>query len=101
MFMCMQPFEVRMFPPTEKELWQGCSVIWSYMELFGYERLSKAIFVDQAPLQNTTSDWKTGSKGCYDGPSLARLQAALHADMDAFAKGALRLALKPPLDPWS
>ena len=29
----------------------GCAVIWSYIELFGEERLSQAVFVDQAPLQ--------------------------------------------------
>jgi hypothetical protein len=96
--MDMHAFENRVCPPTDKELFQGCSVIWSYMELFGYDRLSKAIFVDQAPLQNTTPDWKTGSKGCYDGPSLARLQAALHADMGAFAKGTMLLVLQLPLD---
>lgn len=67
---------------------QGCSVIWSYMELFGSEHLAKAVFVDQAPLQNTTADWTTGSKGCFDGPSLAGLQATLHADMRGFAQGA-------------
>ena len=29
----------------------GASIIWSYIELFGEQRLAKAIFVDQAPLQ--------------------------------------------------
>jgi pimeloyl-ACP methyl ester carboxylesterase len=29
----------------------GAAVIWSYVELFGVERLGKAVFVDQAPLQ--------------------------------------------------
>lgn len=29
----------------------GAAVIWSYFELFGSARVSKAVFVDQAPLQ--------------------------------------------------
>lgn len=29
----------------------GAAVIWSYVELFGGDRLGKAVFVDQAPLQ--------------------------------------------------
>lgn len=29
----------------------GASIIWSYVELFGDARVSKAVFVDQAPLQ--------------------------------------------------
>ncbi len=29
----------------------GCAVIWSYIELFGEERLAAAVLVDQAPLQ--------------------------------------------------
>ena len=50
--------------------------------------LRNAIFVDQAPLQNRAPDWIIGSRGCYDAASLAALQAALHADMSAFADGA-------------
>lgn len=63
-------------------------MIWSYLELFGDAGLKSAVFVDQAPLQNKTDDWAIGSKGCYDAESLAALQAALHADMAAFADGA-------------
>ena len=29
----------------------GASTIWSYIELFGEERIARAVFVDQAPLQ--------------------------------------------------
>lgn len=73
---------------------QGCSVIWSYIELFGEERLQRAVFVDQAPLQNVAPDWKSGSKGCYDIASLRKLQEALHTDMLAFAKGVICFALQ-------
>ena len=65
----------------------GSSVIWAYIELFGHDRLSKGVFVDQAPLQNSKPDWNIGSKGCHDAASLAQLQAALR-DMADFADGA-------------
>ncbi len=29
----------------------GASTIWSYIELFGDDRIARAVFVDQAPLQ--------------------------------------------------
>jgi len=29
----------------------GASTIWSYLELFGEDRIARAVFVDQAPLQ--------------------------------------------------
>lgn len=29
----------------------GSSIIWSHLELFGDARISKAVFVDQTPLQ--------------------------------------------------
>jgi len=32
----------------------GASCIWSYLELFGDARVSKAVFVDQVPLQVRT-----------------------------------------------
>lgn len=67
-------------------------MIWSYIELFGEERLRRAVFVDQAPLQNTSPDWQCGSKGCYDTSSLKKLQEALHTDMSAFAKGVTQLS---------
>jgi len=28
----------------------GCSVVWSYMDLFGYDRINKAIFDDEPPV---------------------------------------------------
>ena len=35
----------------------GCSVIWSYWDLFGAERLSKLIFVDQMPFITSNPAW--------------------------------------------
>lgn len=61
----------------------GCAVIWSYFELFGLSggrdraAVAKAVFVDQAPLQNRAPGWDLGSKGCHDEASLGRLKEAL------------------------
>ena len=35
----------------------GCSVIWSYWDLFGAERLDKLILVDEPPLLTSNSAW--------------------------------------------
>lgn len=65
----------------------GASTIWSYIELFGEDRIARAVFVDQAPLQNLAEDWNLGSTGCYDAVSLARLQTTLKYDFRAVALG--------------
>jgi pimeloyl-ACP methyl ester carboxylesterase len=65
----------------------GASVAWSFSEQFGCERICGIVVVDQAPLQNRAEDWALGSKGCFDMPSLAALQASLQADLGAFADG--------------
>lgn len=76
----------------------GASTIWSYIELFGNLRLAKAVFVDQAPLQNLAEDWNLGSKGCYDAASLARLQSILKYDFKAVADGNTQSCLSQPLE---
>eukprot|EP00854_Cymbomonas_tetramitiformis_P005001 gene5001-6091_t len=65
----------------------GCAIIWSYIELFGNERLGKAVFVDQAPLQFYASDWKLGSNA---------LRMMLKYDFDAFAKGTAEGCMQRP-----
>ena len=59
----------------------GCAVLWSYSELFTTDAFSRMIFVDQAPLQNYTTDGSRGpeyvSKGCNSAESLARLEQKL------------------------
>lgn len=35
----------------------GCSVIWSYLDLFGSERLSKLVLVDQMPFITSNPAW--------------------------------------------
>lgn len=75
----------------------GCAVIWAYVELYGDASLGKLVFVDQAPSQWMMPDWKFGSKGIYDSPSLANIQAAVQ-NMDAFADGNAECCLSKPPD---
>ena len=55
----------------------GSAVLWSYLELFGQDRIKKLICVDQAPLQYTGPDWAWGQNGCYDVEMFIRLCADL------------------------
>jgi len=76
----------------------GCAVIWSYVELYGQASVSKLIFVDQAPSQWVYPDWKLGSKGIYDPPSLINIQNAVK-DLNAFADGNAACCLTRPVPP--
>jgi non-heme chloroperoxidase len=74
----------------------GASIIWSYFELFGIDgRIDKAVFVDQAPLQNLAPDWRGGSTGCYDIQSLTRLQCRVVEDFKGFARDNARFCSSP------
>lgn len=77
----------------------GCAIIWSLIELFGEARLKQAVFVDQAPLQNITPDWKWGSTGCYDLVTLTRLQCKLQTDFKGFAADNGKFCASLPLSP--
>lgn len=55
----------------------GAAILWSYCELYGNDRIVKAVFVDQAPLQYQTDDWKLGSLGLKGPSDLANLKSAL------------------------
>lgn len=44
----------------------GAAILWSYLELFGNERIAKLVCVDQSPAQYTGPDWVWGQNGCYD-----------------------------------
>ena len=58
----------------------GCPVIWSYLELFGAERLSRTVFVQQSPRQYIGLDWPYHHAACYDDAALATMQAQVAAD---------------------
>lgn len=79
----------------------GCAIIWSYVELFTEATLGKLVFVDQAPSQWLFPDWKHGSKGIYDPPSLANIQRVVNSDMPGFAKGNAECCLTKVVQPSS
>ncbi|OAG72018.1 peroxidase [Gluconobacter japonicus] len=62
----------------------GCPVIWSYLELFGQDRLRSAIFVQQTPKQYYSPEWKLGHATCYDQAGLAYLQQQVFLDSENF-----------------
>lgn len=76
----------------------GAAVWWSHAELFGPARLASHAFVDQVPLQNrdAATGWALGSRGIYDGPSLAAVRAALAADASAAAADTVAVCLSRP-----
>lgn len=75
----------------------GCPIIWSYLELFGNERLSAAIFVEQTPRQYLAPDWKYAHAACYDDAGLARTQMQVELDTKNFDEQNLSQILHSPL----
>ncbi len=66
----------------------GCSVGWSYLELFGPERLSRLIFVDEAAAVTGNPSWpqsELDALECFfaDPAALAEFQGAVRATPDA------------------
>lgn len=57
----------------------GCAVIWAYVELYGVNRISAAMFVDQSPWQMVAPDgsWQYGSSGAFSESAIACLSAKL------------------------
>ena len=37
----------------------GCAVIWSYLDLFGQDRIERLVFVDQSPLYTSRPYWES------------------------------------------
>ena len=75
----------------------GCPVIWSYLELFGQERVRDAIFVQQTPRQYFSPAWKLGHAVCYDQAGLTYLQQQLFLNATEFDKGNLASCLNNPI----
>lgn len=71
----------------------GCSILWSYTELFGCEVFSQMIWVDQAPMQNYASDGSWGSaegnRGMNSAAAVANLKATLKYDPDSVYRGTI------------
>jgi len=68
----------------------GCSVTWCYLDLFGPERLSRLILVDEAALVTGMPHWSNTERqalGCFfaDPGALAEFQRGVLAATDAEA----------------
>lgn len=68
----------------------GASILWSYLELFGNDRISKLVSVDQSPAQYIGPDWKWGQTGCYDVESFIRLTCDLKYAERESAEGTVK-----------
>ncbi|MGE0194322.1 MAG: alpha/beta fold hydrolase [Methylocystis sp.] len=44
----------------------GCSVVWCYLDMFGSERLSKLVFVDQSPFLTANPAWSDGERNAAE-----------------------------------
>lgn len=75
----------------------GCPIIWSYLELFGSERIRNAIFVQQTPKQYYSADWKLGHAACFDQAGLTAVQQQLTLTPDEFDRGNLESCICHPL----
>lgn len=77
----------------------GASVLWSYLELFGDDRITKLVCVDQSPSQYIGPDWIWGQTGCYDAEAFARLCGELKYAEKANAEGLVSACLnRTPTD---
>lgn len=72
----------------------GCPVIWSYLELFGTERLKQAVFVEQTPRQYYGLDWKYAHATCYDDSSFAYTKAQVKMDTSNFDKNQIKTIME-------
>lgn len=62
----------------------GCPVIWSYLELFGRERVRDVILVEQTPKQFQTADWRKAHAQSFDQASTATMLEQMKADPAKF-----------------
>lgn len=81
----------------------GCSVIWSYLDLFGTEHLKRLVLVDEpawvmhTPDQDQDTIANTGA--IVDANALVGLYNALRSDRDATTTGFVGSMLTPEIDP--
>jgi non-heme chloroperoxidase len=59
----------------------GCSVIWAYWDMYGSDRISKVILIDQSPTVTSqpgwTDDQKAEAGAIFDPPTLYNIAAGL------------------------
>ncbi|KAH7408097.1 alpha/beta hydrolase-like protein [Phaeosphaeria sp. MPI-PUGE-AT-0046c] len=73
----------------------GAAILWSYAELFSTSAFESLVFVDQAPLQDYTSDWGPdyGNRGCNNPKALADMQKTLESNPEAAHLGTIAACL--------
>lgn len=71
----------------------GCSVVWSYWDLFRAERLSKLILVDEPPLCLINS---SNPDGFSDNPNLENLKQSILDDTVTATKGFVDMMIITP-----
>jgi pimeloyl-ACP methyl ester carboxylesterase len=82
----------------------GCSVIWAYLDLFGPNRLSRLILVDEPPCLTLNEQWGEAEKAASgalftpDG-AMALCNSLLHDDDGAVRDGLMTAMLSPQCPP--
>lgn len=76
----------------------GCPVIWSYLELFGRERVRDLVLVEQSPRQYRTAEWRGSHAQCFDQASCAEMLAQMRADPAEFDQKNLASCCHVPPD---
>ena len=71
----------------------GCSVVWSYWDLFRTERLSKLVMVDEPPLCLIND---SNPDGFSDNPNLEALKASILNDTVEATKGFVDMMIVTP-----
>lgn len=79
----------------------GASIAWSYIDLFGNDRLAGHVCVDQSPRQYYSETWRWGQPGCYDAEALAILTVRLEYDPKGSARSLVRGCFGDTVSPSS
>lgn len=77
----------------------GCPIIWSYLELFGADRVRNAVLVEQTPCQFRSDEWRGSHAQSFDQASTARMLAQMAADPAAFDADNLNSCTAKPITP--
>ncbi|WP_347557011.1 alpha/beta hydrolase [Robbsia sp. KACC 23696] len=62
----------------------GCAVVWSYLELYGKDRVRQLVLAQQTPRQFAALDWKWAHAQCFDPVNLAITMTRMEGDMADF-----------------
>jgi len=74
----------------------GCPVIWSYLELFGRDRIRDVVLVEQTPKQFQTADWRKAHAQSFDQASTATMLMQMKADPARFDEQNLTSCMHVP-----